>query len=554
MLYRAPLLLSLFLPLAACGPTDTDTSDESCSGILTGDLVITEIMANPSGEDNGNEYFEIYNNTSETLNLKGLVLVTDKGEGGDEKFHVMGEAYIEPNRYMVLGGVLPEFKQPYVGYGYGDDLGTMRNEAGLISMRCEETDVDTVIYGTAKDGRSLGFDGNLKPDHLANDDKSNFCDATLEFARSSFGSPGSANEPCSIVVQTTCNDSGTERDVVRPGPGDLVITELMPDSSAAPDDFGEWFEVEAVADVDLNGLVGGKNTDDPKMNIVSEDCLSVTAGTRILFARSADEMLNGGLPMPNFTFNFGLTNSGSTLFIGVGDVVVDEISWSSSSGGKSISLDPGAKDATSNDEEENWCQGSTPYGAGDLGTPGDANPPCDISGMCMDGGSLRPVNPPMMADVTITEVMPNPSAVSDTVGEWFEVHFAAGADLNGLQLGRSADPMLDIESTVTATDCITVTANSYVVFARNDDMTVNGGLPADSIDYDFALSQTGGTDYTLFVAYGGVLLDLLTYNGSDVTAGVSRQLDPDGDKFCDSTNIYNDPDTGSPGAANEECP
>src|SRR5690606_20385760 len=119
-------------------------------------------------------------------------------------------------------------------------------------------------------------------------------------------------------------------------------------------------------------------------NLVSDECLRLTTGDTILFARSADEALNGGLPAPDYTFNFGLTNSGGTLVIGVGDEVVDQVSWTGSSAGKSTALDPGATDAMHNDLDQNWCPAVTAYGVGDLGTPGEANLPCQAGAMCMD--------------------------------------------------------------------------------------------------------------------------------------------------------------------------
>ena len=120
-------------------------------------------------------------------------------------------------------------------------------------------------------------------------------------------------------------------DVVQPGVGDLVISEIMPDSSATLDAVGEWFEVVATGSFDLNGVVLGNEPGNPKVNIVDPACLGVNAGDRLLFARSSDPLVNGGLPTPDFTFSFGLTNSSSSIFVGVGDTVIDSVVWTSSS-------------------------------------------------------------------------------------------------------------------------------------------------------------------------------------------------------------------------------
>ncbi len=341
---------------------------------------------------------------------------------------------------------------------------------------------------------------------------------------------------------------------MKPGVGDLVFSEFMPNPDAVGDEVGEWFELVATGSFDLNGVVAGTDPEDPKINLVNEDCLSVSPGDRILFARSTDASVNGGLPAPDFTFSFGLSNGGATLFVGSGETVIDTITWTGSATGKSTSLDPALESAAANDDEENWCDGKTAYGDGDLGTPGAANLPCDTSGMCMDGATLRPTNPPLAADVRITEFMPNPAAVSDTAGEWFEVHFAAAADLNGLQLGRDFEPKLDVSRTIDAVECVTVEADTFVVFARNVDPLENGGLPVTNIfESGLSLGQTAANTFNLFVAIGDSILDSISYVGGDTSAGISRQVD-DGGAVCDGTDAYGDGDLGTPGLANGTCP
>jgi hypothetical protein len=167
----------------------------------------------------------------------------------------------------------------------------------------------------------------------------------------------------------------------------------------------------------------------------------------------------------------------------------------------------------------------------------------------MDGDTLRPTVAPQMGDVTITEFMANPDAVSDSNGEWFEIHFAQAADLNGLQLGKVADPALMIDETVGGTDCISVAADTYVVFARNTDTATNGGLPTtDIVDTNISLTNSSGS---LFVAYDNVLFDTVEYSTSQA-AGVSTQIDDVG-TTCAATTAYGDGDLGTPGAANPLC-
>ena len=102
------------------------------------------------------------------------------------------------------------------------------------------------------------------------------------------------------------------------------------------------------------------------------ECRSVSAGTRIVLGRNDDMMTNGGVEM----FEAGtlsLSNGGDGLFVGFGDEVFDQVSFTGSSAGSSTSVAPGSEDPVSNDEEANHCTSNTPFGDGDNGTPGAEN-------------------------------------------------------------------------------------------------------------------------------------------------------------------------------------
>ena len=59
--------------------------------------------------------------------------------------------------------------------------------------------------------------------------------------------------------------------------------------------------------------------------------------------------------------------------------------------------------ATGNDEESNFCDGSTVFGGGDQGTPGTANVQCGgtTAGMCNMGGTLRPIVKPTALELML---------------------------------------------------------------------------------------------------------------------------------------------------------
>ena len=105
-------------------------------------------------------------------------------------------------------------------------------------------------------------------------------------------------------------------------------------------------------------------------------CIEVTAGSRVLFARNPTMMENGGLPDGAQVFAFGLVNSNDGIALGVADVILDAVVWTSTPTGASRSLDEAFLTAVGNDDPLNWCSSTSPYGDGDLGTPADTNDAC----------------------------------------------------------------------------------------------------------------------------------------------------------------------------------
>ena len=170
----------------------------------------------------------------------------------------------------------------------------------------------------------------------------------------------------------TCLENGTPRTIVSPTPGQLVISEYMANPAAVADASGEWFELRATTAVDLNGLEIGRA--EPATGpgavlgtVTSADCLGVTAGNQVLFARQTSAAVNGGLPSVDQTFNFDVVNSDDGLFISVGGSLVDQVTYSSTASGASSQREPSGS---------NFCVATASYGDGDLGTPRAANAAC----------------------------------------------------------------------------------------------------------------------------------------------------------------------------------
>jgi hypothetical protein len=563
---RLVLVLVLGLAAACSGGGDDDdggAGSGDCADLLAGDLVITEVMANPVGEDRGSEYFEVYNASSAAIDATGLTLVYSLPDGSNEETHDVSGLVIEPGAYVALGAADAEALPDFLDYGFDNDLGSLRNGGAALALRCGDQEIDRVEYASAEgdDGVAWQLDGAQAPDYLANDDPANFCPATVEFAPGMLGSPGEANESCNPVVPTgTCTDDDGERDVVPPAPGDLVITEFMA-SPVGNDADQEWFEVYAANDVDLNGLVGGRDTADPAVLVDQPECLHVAAGTYAVFARSSDPAANGGLPDVTATFDFALVEAG-TIFIGIGDQVLDQISWTAVAAAASTALSPDALDPEANDDEANWVTCAAVYGpkgpnGTNSGTPGESNEACGGDGgggdgTCTDADGSRDIVPPGPGDLRISEFMANPAQVNDEFGEWFEVEVLADVDLNGLEIGQVSDPY-DADQTVNDAACLHFSAGDFVVFARNDAAGENGGIPQVDFTTGQSLGQSANGD-SLFIGFAGAVIDQISWAMADVVAGTALIVAPGGDQFCLAVPPYGAGDLGTPGTANAACP
>lgn len=176
-----------------------------------------------------------------------------------------------------------------------------------------------------------------------------------------------------------------------------------------------------------------------------------------------------------------------------------------------------------------------------------------------------PVLPPAGAigygDLLITEIMYNPTALSDTYGEWFEVYNNTdhSIQLQNLILGR------DDANRHTIADPLELMPGSYLVFERSDTAT----LASQSYLFgsDLLLPNTGAV-LSIFnegtESNPGALIFSVDYGEVDFPegSGASIALSPDrltsaeailGSSWCLSTSPFFSGDLGTPGAVNEAC-
>lgn len=582
-LRRLALPLALAAPLlGGCG----DDGGNTCpAGLTPGQLVITELLADPEGSDaDGVEWFEIYNAGNTPVSLQGVGLEVSKLDGSDGEGHRVQDAVtIAPGAYMTFGRVDDALKPSHIDYGFGTDL-TFSNETGRVRVVCGSVVVDETDYEAIESGYARSLDGKYDPpDADANDDPAAWClaaDADA-YSETEFGTPGAANPVCPLPQPACgqCYDNGELRDVVAPTPGQLVITEVMANARTA-DAIGEWFEVQ-VADgpVDLNCLQYGVNTtlfatgDEAAFKtLVFPECRTAEAGEILLWTKEAWDGADFELDFTSLVDSPSESNPNPGVFLAYGGEILDEVHYPKPDDGVAWSLDPDLLSDTANDDPTSWCDAVTALNDGSFGTPGEENPQCpqaSVPGQCLEGETLRDIRYFQPGELLITEVFPDPGPmVADaTMAEWFELFAGADADLNGLTFGKDLETLtvtIDVEA------CRPVSAGSYVLIAASDDAAMNGMLPApDYVDDGFALTNDNST---LLVAVEDrremttTPLDSVAWATTD--DGVATQLPlsllPQGAPFdttvnddpamwCDALTPFGVGDLGTPKAENTAC-
>jgi hypothetical protein len=510
-------------------------------------------MVDPVGADPGQEWVEVHNPLGRPLELAGLTLYRRSPDGSGLRSVALTDGGVPAHGQLVFGATAAG---PWVDSEAGAALAPLDNARGVVGVRCGEVALDEVAWTRpAAPGRSWMRSGGSAP---------GWCDAPagLLYDGRNSGTPGGPNPACPDATDggTACLEEGRSRPVAHPRPGELVLTEVMASPAAASDAAGEWLEVLALADVDLNGVTVANGAGGADV-LESPRCLAVGAGQRAVLARSADPFLNGGLPPPLATFRVPLSNQNERVQLRLGDAGLDEAQLLASSPGRAWQLDPAAGAA------RRFClapRAWRPDGGGDLGSPGAPNPACPGASpgeppppsepaatlACVDLGSgrLRPPRAPAAGQATLSEVLADPSAASDAAGEFVEVRFAREADLNGLGLRTGAGATATFVSAV----CQTVAAGTHAVFARSRDWRLNGGLPL--VAGLFSFSVRNGADRLELLAPDGGVLDTLAWTVS--RPGVSLQVQ--GGRTCftpdASANHFGFGDLGTPGRPNPPCP
>jgi uncharacterized protein len=331
--------------------------------------------------------------------------------------------------------------------------------------------------------------------------------------------------------------------------GDLIVTEILVHSLGVDDSDGEWFEIANVSATgfDLEGL---QIVDGGSDSFVVGIPLALLPGETMVFGADADTATNGGVGVDYEYSGFTLDDESDAIVVSNGRLVVDyavytvtdDVAWDEAA---TRSLDPGHFDGDANDDARAWCAATTPFGGGELGTPGLPNDDCPA----LSPGDL------LMGELVIDEVMTDPEAVADQYGQWFEIYNASSytVNLEGLVVRVDSD-------SYHLTTAFELASGGYAVIATDDDTAVNGGVNVDVEWPAGPTYQLSISDGELSIENDSFVLDGISWeNGFPETTGASMSLDPthqnaldndDGANWCAATVSFGDGDYGTPGTGN----
>ncbi len=179
----------------------TDNQDSLPDGLVSyGDLLITEIMYDPTAlSDTEGEYFEIYNNSGQEINLQNLILKRD-----DTNWHIINDSIVLlPGEYFVFAraGQASDAANSYI---YGSAI-SLSNTGAVLSIYNEGTETEpgalifSVNYGESGFPGGSGASISLNPDLMNAADAvlgTSWCTSTSSFNTGDLGTPGAANDNC----------------------------------------------------------------------------------------------------------------------------------------------------------------------------------------------------------------------------------------------------------------------------------------------------------------------------------------------------------------------
>lgn len=321
-----------------------------------------------------------------------------------------------------------------------------------------------------------------------------------------------------------------------PETGEVVVNELFVDPDAVADSRGEFIELynPTGRTIDLTGWTIG----DEQYDRYEISGVSIEPGGFAVLSRFGEWERNGGIDADEVHGDaIVLVNRGDRVVLrDPSGALVDLVDFSTGGWpvvpGRSMALvDP----LTDNGDPAAWCTSTTTLRDGDLASPGQPNS-CSWSS----------------AQLVVSEVMANPRATSDEVGEWFELTNLGGSpvDLRGFTVQDEHGESFRVEVP------LVVEAGAQIVFGASADPDLNGGVHVDHA-YGDAMRLLDARDELVVNDADGVLVDRIRWddgltfpdpNGASMVLADPALDGAVGANWCAATVRWGDGDLGTPGA------
>lgn len=184
---------------ADTGPVTDSGPDAMQPRLSAGDLLISEVMYNPSGAEPNGEWIEIFNPGNVTRSLLGLTIYDSAGR----THTITGNVMVAPNAYAVLvrkiaDSGIPSAKIAYeygLGVAAGSGIQLTNANSGYVQVRDGATVVAEAKYGAFGVGAE-GASAQLKVVTYAGSQVAqNWCTSAKPWvAGSDKGTPGDASD------------------------------------------------------------------------------------------------------------------------------------------------------------------------------------------------------------------------------------------------------------------------------------------------------------------------------------------------------------------------
>jgi hypothetical protein len=184
-------------PVEIISITDSVSSDSG--SIVSGSVIISEIMFNPAALDDAQgEWFELYNTTGSPIDLNQTVI-----RKNDTEQHTVNESLIiPPHGYMVLSRTSAAFTG--TGYIYGTSI-SLNNTGAILALYNYGTNgtdgavICSVNYGSDGFPTANGASISLSPELMNGTSATlgaSWCVSITAFHTGDTGTPGASNDAC----------------------------------------------------------------------------------------------------------------------------------------------------------------------------------------------------------------------------------------------------------------------------------------------------------------------------------------------------------------------